>query len=115
MSEGWCPWHRRSARLLSKPGLACLGSWGPARGVLGVSQQHYTLATGEITSKHGAGRYALDAFPPRWQRLVAACLRLRRGGDGRSLYHTPLARRAALAFMDIWPSTMPFASLTRAP
>ncbi len=98
----WRPWLQRSAHLLSRPGLVCLGSWGPAWGVLGVSRLHYTLATGAITSKDGAGVYALDAFPSRWGRIITECLRLRRGGDDRSLYGTPLTRRrAALAFMDM--------------
>jgi len=66
----WRPWFRRSSRLPSRPGLACLGSWGPAWGVLGVSRLHYTLATGEIISKEGAGLYALDAFLPQWHRII---------------------------------------------
>jgi hypothetical protein len=96
----WRPWHRRSSHLLSKPGLVCLGSWGPSWGVLGVSRLHYTLATGEITSKEGAGLYALDTFPARWHRIIDECLRIRRGAHGRPLYGNPLTRRhEALAFM----------------
>lgn len=58
----WRPWLRRSSRLLSRPGLACLNSWEPAWGVLGVSRLHYTLTMGDITSKEGAGLYALAAL-----------------------------------------------------
>lgn len=98
----WRPWRRRGARVLSKHGLTCLGSWGPAWGVLGVSRLHYTLATGAITSKEGAGLYALDAFAPRWRRIIMECLHIRRGVHGRSLFGSPLARRrAALTFMDM--------------
>lgn len=98
----WRPWRERSARLFSKAGLAMLGSWAPAWGVLGVSRLHYTLSTGEITSKTGAGLYALDTFPARWHRVVNECLRIRRGGEGRSLYHSRMARRGdALAYMDM--------------
>jgi hypothetical protein len=72
----------------------------PPRGELGAARRHYTLATGAITSQTGAGRYALGAFPARWHRIVAECLRVRGGAAGRSLYPTPLAgRREALAFM----------------
>jgi hypothetical protein len=96
----WRLWQRRSSRLLSRSGLVCLGSWGPAWGVLGVSRLHYTLATGEITSKEGAGLYTLNTFPARWHRIVDECLRIRRGAHVRSLYGDPLTRRReALAFM----------------
>ena len=97
----WRPWHDRSARLLSRAGLAALGAWAPAWGVLGVTRLHYTLATGEITSKTTAGNYALATFPARWQRIINECLRIRRGKAGPSLYRTPLARRRdALAYVD---------------
>ncbi len=89
----WRPWRDGQARLFSRAGLASLGSRAPAWGVLGVTRLHYTLATGGITSKAGAGRYALDTFPARWHRVVRECLRIRRGGGGPSLYRTPLARR----------------------
>ncbi len=96
----WRPWRARCSRLLSPAGLAALGSWAPEWGVLGVSRLHYTLATGDITSKRGAGEYARDAFDPRWHRVIDECLRIRSGVGGRSLYRTPFTRRSeALAFM----------------
>jgi hypothetical protein len=100
MGSYWRRWHARHARWPSPAGLFALGTWAPAWGVLGVARQHYTLATGGITSKSGAGRYALGAFPGRWHRIVAECLRIRGGGVGRTLYRTPFARRReALGFM----------------
>ena len=96
----WRPWHDRHARLASRAGLAALGTWAPTWGVLGVSRLHYTLATGAITSKAGAGRYALGAFPARWHRVIRECLRIRCGNADPSLYRTPLARRReALAYI----------------
>jgi hypothetical protein len=96
----WRPWHDRSARLLSRAGMAALGAWAPAWGVLGVTRLHYTLATGEITSKAGAGEYAFATFPARWQRIINECLRIRRGEPAPSLYRSPLARRRdALAYI----------------
>jgi hypothetical protein len=89
----WEPWLRRFSRSPSIEGLASLGEWAPAWGVLGVSRVHYTLATGEITSKEGAGLHALRAFPERWHRVIHECLRIRRGAGGRSPYRTPIARR----------------------
>ncbi len=100
LDDYWRVWLRRSSRLLSRPGLACVHPWGPAWGVLGVSRLHYTLATGGITSKYGAGLYARETFDPRWSRIVDECLRLRRGDGGRPGYRSPFARRrAALAFV----------------
>jgi hypothetical protein len=77
-------------------GLAALRPWAAAWGVLGVSRLHYTLAAGEITSKYGAGLYALRRFPARWHPPIIEALRIRRGDGGRSVYRTPLGRRADL-------------------
>lgn len=87
----WRKWLEHSIRLLHPYAVVWL--------VTGVTRLHYTLATGDITSKDGAGRYALQTFPERWHRIAHEALRLRRGEGGRSLYLTPLARRRdALAF-----------------
>ncbi|MEV1289798.1 aminoglycoside adenylyltransferase domain-containing protein [Micromonospora sp. NPDC049679] len=93
LDEYWGPWWRRRSRLLSPSGLAALGGTAPVWGVLGVARLHYTLATGGITSKSGAGRYARTAFDPRWRRIIDECLRLRRGADDDRGYRDPLARR----------------------
>lgn len=98
----WRPWHDRFSRPLSREGMAALGTWAPAWCVLGVSRLYYTLATGEITSKERAGLYALEVFPSQWHRIIKECLRIRRGGNGHSLYTTPIDRRRdALAFLDM--------------
>ncbi len=90
-------WQRRvldrGARLLTPYGLIGLGAWACEWCVTGVSRLHYTLATGVITSKEGAGRYALATFPDRWQRVIEEALRIRRAAGGRSLYGSPLSRR----------------------
>lgn len=88
----WVPWHARASNLLSGPGLAMLGGRTPAWGVLGISRLHYTLATGRITSKAGAGEYALAAFESKWHRIVTEYLRIHRGKPG-GLYSNPLKRR----------------------
>ena len=88
----WVPWHARSSILLSRRGLALLGFEAPMRGVLGISLLHHILATGTITSRSGAGDYALTAFDARWHRIASECLRTRRG-QGKPLYANPFARR----------------------
>lgn len=46
-------------------------------GVLGVTRLHYTLATGMVTSKAGAGAYALETFPERWHRILREAVDIR--------------------------------------
>jgi aminoglycoside adenylyltransferase-like protein len=79
-------WRRlldRASRLPSRWGLATLTPYTAVWVVTGVSRLHHTLATGEITSKEGARRYALEAFPERWQRVVRESLRIRRADRAR--------------------------------
>lgn len=89
----WRRWLDRGARLVSRDGMAQLTAWACAWYVLGVCRLHYTLATGAITSKEGAGLYALSAFAEKWRRVIEEALRIRRGAAGRSAYRSPLARR----------------------
>ncbi|MCY9787895.1 DUF4111 domain-containing protein [Nocardiopsis sp. EMB25] len=102
LDEQWRRWREKAGRLVTPRGLAVLGSLAPSWSVLSVSRLHFTLKTGEITSKSGAGTYALHAFPERWQRIVNECLRVRRGAQAPSLYENALARRrAALDYIEM--------------
>jgi hypothetical protein len=60
----------------------------PVWRVLGAARLHYTLVTGEIISKSGAGAYALARFPYRWGPIVRECLRIRREAAGRRSWLT---------------------------
>ncbi|MFC3889998.1 hypothetical protein ACFOWZ_00815 [Lentzea rhizosphaerae] len=99
----WRPWWRQKRQRRALSLAIGLTAWFPVWAVLGVSRLHHVLATGEMTSKTGAGRYAQATFDPRWQRIVAESLSLRTGGaEGRRSYRDPLARRRdTLAFLDV--------------
>jgi hypothetical protein len=49
--------------------------------VLGTSRLHPLLTTGELTSKSGAGRYAVHTFGERWRPLVTDALAVRATGE----------------------------------
>jgi Nucleotidyltransferase domain len=52
---------------------------------LGAVRLHYTLGTGDITSKSAAGRYALNLFPA-YQNVLSAALSWRATGQGDFTY-----------------------------
>jgi hypothetical protein len=90
----WRPWRASSDRLFSRMGVVSLHPWFSEWGVLGVTRLHYTLATGRITSKYGAGCYALETFPARWHRIVHEALHYReRKREGAMYRGNILARR----------------------
>jgi hypothetical protein len=80
----WLQWARAQlptdARVRHEYGLQWL--------VLGVPRLHYTIATLEITSKSGAGRYALEVSPQKWHDVLAAALSLR--ADQRASLAVPV-------------------------
>ncbi|MFW5420155.1 DUF4111 domain-containing protein [Nocardiopsis sp. CNT-189] len=102
LEEQWRRWRAKAGRLLTPRGLAALGSLAPSWSVLSVSRLHFTLRTCEITSKSGAGVYALHTFPEHWHRIVNECLRVRRGSGAPSLFDSTLERRrAALDYIEM--------------
>jgi hypothetical protein len=62
--------------------------------VLGVSRLHHVLATGQLTSKSGAGRYALTAFGTQWHPIVREAVRAREQPAEPSAYDTDPPARA---------------------
>ncbi|MBZ0302050.1 MAG: DUF4111 domain-containing protein [Anaerolineae bacterium] len=77
-----------------------LGSdWGIQWAVLGVLRQFYSFREGAITSKVGAGDYALQHLPPTWHRLIQEALNIRTQ-SGQCLYRSRLLRMMeAVRFM----------------
>ncbi len=59
--------------------------------VTGVLRQYYSFREGGITSKDGAGVYALDHVPEKWHRLIHEALNIR-SGTHQALYRTPISR-----------------------
>lgn len=101
----WAGWARRGADGASRTGMALLTDWGIAWCVLGVLRLRYTIATGAITSKSGAGSWALaggvalDAGEPA---LVAEALRLRHVAEPlppADLEAAAIRRDVAVAFL----------------
>ncbi|MFE3318395.1 hypothetical protein [Nocardia sp. NPDC059195] len=98
----WRPWWQQNQQRRPLPLIIGLSAWFPVWAVLGVSRLHHLLATGTMTSKSGAGRYAQQVFDPRWQPIISESLYLRtNGAEGYRSYRNPLARRRdTLAFLD---------------
>lgn len=61
-------------------------------GVLGVSRLYYTFKERDITSKIGAGEYALQNVPERWHKIINESMRLRKGNK-KSYYNSIFERR----------------------
>jgi hypothetical protein len=58
LSTYWRPWWRRNRQLRPLPLAMGFSAGFPVWAVLGLSRLHHLLATGTMTSKCGAGRYA---------------------------------------------------------
>ncbi|MRX53009.1 DUF4111 domain-containing protein [Bacillus idriensis] len=96
----WLNWVKDCERLTSLqfPGLYVSGSmieWG----VLGVTRLFYSIREEDITSKVGAGEYALRTVPEEYHQIITEALRIR-NGNKFSLYSSMIKRRNdALKYM----------------
>ncbi|MEO8393909.1 MAG: aminoglycoside adenylyltransferase domain-containing protein [Chloroflexota bacterium] len=68
-----------------------LSDYGVQWAVTGVLRQYYSFREGGITSKDGAGRYALDHVPEKWHRLIQEALNIR-SGTHQVLYGSSVVR-----------------------
>ncbi|MBW7476937.1 DUF4111 domain-containing protein [Paenibacillus oenotherae] len=98
LNSYWHSWIQQSSRLWTAKGLALLGREAAEWGVLGISRLHYTFRENRITTKAGAGEYALLHVDPRWHSIIQEAIHYRRGKP--SIYHSIGRRRSdALAYM----------------
>jgi len=65
--------------------------YGVQWAVLGVLRQWYTFQTQTITSKTGAGEYALTHLPARWHRIIQEAIAIREQGTSNR-YKTRIGR-----------------------
>ncbi|MCA0455148.1 MAG: DUF4111 domain-containing protein [Chloroflexi bacterium] len=90
----WATFTRKPARMAW-----LLSDYGIQWAVLGVLRQYYTFREHEITSKTGAGEYALTQLPARWHKLIREAMSIREE-SGTSTYQTTVGRALdALQFM----------------
>jgi len=97
----WVNWLRGSRNLLSPMGLVTIFSLNAIDwGVLGVTRQYYSFMNRDITSKEGAGEYALLNLPEKWHKIVRESMRQRKG-IAKSYYTSPYRRKKdMIQYMD---------------
>jgi hypothetical protein len=69
--------------------------------VLGIPRLHHTIATLDVTSKTGAGRYALEITDERWHPVIEAAIALR-NDQGALLPSSPDVMRQDAVELGAW-------------
>lgn len=82
----WRSWTRTPTRWVQ-----LLTDYGIQWAVLGVLRLWYTFREHNITSKTGAGTYALEHLPSRWHPLIQEAINLRNAPQWR-IYRFPIYR-----------------------
>ncbi|MBD3922169.1 DUF4111 domain-containing protein [Paenibacillus sp. PR3] len=96
----WMRWiHRATSKRHPSSLLVWLLGSRMEWGVLGITRLWYTFREHRVTSKVGAGEYALKRVPERWHLILQEAIRIRQGG-GVSHYRSRKRRKAdAIAYM----------------
>lgn len=87
----WVRYTREPSRMMW-----LLSDYGVQWAVLGVLRQYYTFREQDITSKIGAGEYALKHLPERWHTIVQEALNIRTQTD--TVFYSSRLTRAVEAF-----------------
>lgn len=95
----WAPWARRLAGTGTgtRPNRFSPARWVTAWGVLGAPRLAVTVETGEIVTKHAAGRWALDRYGDRWAPIIREALAYRDDRPADPAFAEPTRRRAETA------------------
>jgi hypothetical protein len=78
-----------------------LNDYGIQWAVLGVLRQFYTFRERAITSKAGAGMYALAHTPQQWHQLIQEAINIRAGSAGSSYRSRIMRAITARAFLQL--------------
>lgn len=78
-----------------------LSDYGIQWTVLGILRQFYTFRERTIISKIGAGSYAIDHVPVRWDRLIHEAVNIRYGRASSPYRFRVVRAWEAFAFMQL--------------
>ncbi|MBH0160466.1 nucleotidyltransferase domain-containing protein [Fictibacillus sp. 26RED30] len=96
----WLNWVRNCERF---PSLQYIGLYMSGNmiewGVLGVTRLYYSLREKDITSKAGAGEYALQTVPEEFHQIIREALRIRNGNKFSRYGSMRKRRNDALNYM----------------
>ncbi|MWC27696.1 nucleotidyltransferase domain-containing protein [Paenibacillus sp. MMS18-CY102] len=100
LNDYWRNWIHKSNKRLSFAALALYFRRADIEwGVLGITRLYYTFRERKITTKAGAGEYALEVVPPQWHRVIQECINTRRGVK-KSLYRSRVVlKKEAIKYM----------------
>lgn len=93
----WAEQARALAQFPAEAGRPDIVAWC----VLGIPRLHHLLATDRLTSKDGAGRYAVDTFGEEWRILVAEALSYRATGERIGVLPDAALAAQNIAFADL--------------
>ncbi|WP_442600717.1 aminoglycoside adenylyltransferase domain-containing protein [Paenibacillus sp. KN14-4R] len=94
LNSYWSNWIIRSSKLLSLVSLALYFRRNDMEwGVLGITRLFYTFREHKITTKVGAGKYALEVVPVQWHKIIQECINTR-SGMTKSLYQSRITRKS---------------------
>jgi Nucleotidyltransferase domain. len=101
LNSYWVNWMNGCKKFMSSKYIGSFVSlknieWG----VLGISRLYYTFNEKDITSKVGAGEYALSKVPSKWHNIIKESMKLR--NDSKDSYYNSISKRRndALEYMD---------------